>query len=393
MAGPVGRSRWLRWMVSSGIALAALGGLWIVLRPSAVTLESPLELSDVLRSEATGFARALAPRAFAFPSDHGPHPEFRTEWWYVTGNLEDSAGRAYGFQWTVFRNRLSPRPEPRGSAWATDTVYMGHFALTEISGCRFQAFERFSRGALGLAGAQARPVRVWIEDWELAASEAAAPPFRLRARQGEVGLDLSLLPGKPVVLQGENGFSRKGEEPGNASYYYSFTRLPASGVAVFGREERAVKGNVWMDREWSTSALSREQSGWDWFALQLSDETDLMAYVLRRRDGTVDPASSGSLVDSSGGMERLAAGDFDVEPLDRWTSPRTRVSYASGWRLRVPRLELDLRIEPRCRNQELDLAFRYWEGAVSVRGTRAGRAVEGLGYVELTGYEAPLRQE
>jgi predicted secreted hydrolase len=217
-------------------------------------------------------------------------------------------------------------------------------------------------------------------------AECAGASPRLHASEGDVALDLELSARKPVVLQGDRGLSRKGAEPGNASYYYSFTRMPASGTVRLGRETLAVSGEAWMDREWSTSGLGEGVQGWDWFAVQLNDGRELMLYRLRRRDGGVDPFSAGSLVAADGGVRRLDAGDVQVETLGQWTSPKSGVRYPSRWRVSVPKAELKLTLEPRLADQELNVGTRYWEGAVSVAGSAGDTPIAGQGYVELVGY-------
>lgn len=341
---------------------------------------------DALSTADTGFARAHAPRPLAFPDDHGSHPEFRTEWWYYTGNLSAADGRRYGYQLTFFRIGLAATRTPRGSRWAAHDAWMAHFAVTDVSAGRFHARHRLARGALDLAGAAARPFRVWLEDWSAAATDPAASSMRLVARDGDVALELDLRATKPPALQGDRGWSRKGAEPGNASYYYSLTRLDTRGHVSVGAERVAVAGTSWMDREWSTSALGAGQVGWDWFALQLDDGRDVMIYRLRRADGSADPFSAGSLVAADGTTTRLGAGDVGVEVLDWWTSSRTKVRYPARWRLSIPREDVTLEIAPRIAEQEWTEPVRYWEGAVAVRGTARTRPVAGEGYVELVGY-------
>jgi predicted secreted hydrolase len=246
---------------------------------------------------------------------------------------------------------------------------------------------RTNRGALDLAGAQGEPYRVWNGSW----SAEGWAPTRLRAAAGEAAgrfaIDLELQPGKPPVLQGDHGLSRKGPEPGNASYYYSLTRMPTAGTVRVGDTTFAVTGLAWMDREWSTSALSPEVVGWDWFALPLDDGSEVMLYRLRRRDGTTSPFSAGTLVDADGAGHPLSATEFAVAATSAWTSPRSGVRYASGWTVTVPGEGLELRVAPLLADQELDVGFRYWEGACSISGTRHGRTVAGRGYAELTGYD------
>lgn len=352
------------------------------------TPQASLSVAGALRAaDDRGYAKAVAPRDFIFPADHGPHPEFRTEWWYFTGNLETPEGRRFGFQLTFFRSALAPAMPPRKSAWAARQAWLAHFTVTDVAGGQFHSFERWSRSAIGLAGAQATPFRVWLQDWS--AEGGPVFPLRLRASQEEVGIDLLLQQGKPPVLQGDRGLSRKSAEPGNASYYYSLTRMPAAGTVRLAGDRLSVSGTAWMDREWSTSALGPDQVGWDWFSLQLSNGSELMLYRLRRGDGSADPASSGTVIGPAGNTRRLGLDGFAIESTGLWESPRSKARYPARWRLRVPSEQLDLTVTPLLADQELDVSFRYWEGAVEIEGTRAGRPVGGKGYVELTGYTEP----
>jgi predicted secreted hydrolase len=363
------------------VAIAAGFALW----PSSTRqpIQATVAVREALAEDRAGFARALTPRPMSFPEDHGPHPDFRMEWWYYTGNLKTSAGRHVGFQLTFFRVALSPTEESRSSAWATRQLYIAHFAVTDTAGGRFHAASRTSRAALGLAGAESAPFRVWVESWS---AEGEGGATRLRAQEGDIAIDLTVSPAKPVVLQGDRGLSPKGPEPGNAAFYYSLTRMPTQGTVRLGAETLEVSGEAWMDREWSTSALGAAVEGWDWFAVQLDDGRELMVYLLRRRDGTVDPFSAGTLVAADGSGRRLEAGDVRIETLGHWTSQRSGVRYPARWRLSVPSAELSLEIEPRLADQELMVGTRYWEGAVGVVGSSAGRGVAGQGYVELVGY-------
>ncbi|HEU5088087.1 MAG TPA: lipocalin-like domain-containing protein [Roseiflexaceae bacterium] len=329
-----------------------------------------------------GFARALEPRQFVFPQDHGPHPEFATEWWYYTGNLASADDRRFGYELTFFRFGLTPGQPQRASDWAANSIYMAHFALTDVAGKQFYAFERFSRGAAGLAGASGQPFRVWLENWQVDGQGADGTPMRLQARNGDLALDLTLAAGQGLVLQGDRGLSQKSAEAGNASYYYSFPRMPSRGTITVGGQSFEVQGDSWMDREWSTSALGANQVGWDWFALQLDDGRALMWYRLRLKDGGADPASSGLLIDADGSTRRLGRSDVTLEATGQWRSPATGITYPSAWRLHIPGERLELVVTPLLADQELRLTTTYWEGAVDVSGSVTGR-----GYVELTGYD------
>jgi len=330
-----------------------------------------------------GFARAEGPRSLVFPADHGSHPEFRTEWWYQTGNLATANGRRFGYELTFFRTALAAAPPARTSALAAHQVWMAHLAVTDVADSAFHAFERFARGAAGLAGATTAPLRLWVDDWQILAAGDDLLPLRLTARAGDVAIDLTLDPGKPIVLHGDGGFSRKTANAESASFYYSVTRAPTRGRIAIGPDEHELSGVSWIDHEWSTSVLSQRLVGWDWLALQLDDDTELMHFRVRHGDGTIDH-QGGTEVDASGTARRLT--DVDLEVTERWPSPRGGAIYPAAWRLRSPRAALDLELRPVLADQELMLGVRYWEGAVEVRGTRAGRAVVGVGYVELTGY-------
>lgn len=333
-----------------------------------------------------GYQRAYTPRPLVFPADHGPHPDFRTEWWYVTGNLMDDRSHAFGYQLTLFRLALTPTPAVADSAWRTNQIYMGHFAITDVAGQRHYNFERFSRAALGLAGAQATPFRVWLEDWSLQGNTDDAFPLRLHAQEQELGLDLVLESVKPLVLQGDQGLSQKSDEPGNASYYYSATRLRTQGTVVVGKQRFTVSGFSWLDREWSTSALGPEQSGWDWFALQLDDGRDLMLYRLRLKSGGMDPHSSGVLVAVNGDTRRLGHDKMEFTELKHWTNPDTGRRYPTHWQVRIPAENLELTVTPRLEDQEMRNSVHYWEGAVTVAGRAGTKPVDGQGYLEMTDY-------
>lgn len=331
-----------------------------------------------------GFERAYMPRPFEFPADHGPHRDFREEWWYVTGNLDGPEDRRFGFQITIFRHGLKRGTPKRESAWAAQDAYMAHFALTDVAGQSFTSFQRISRGAAGLAGAQAQPLKVWLEDWRIDATADGGFPWHIQAQQDGIGLSLELSPLKPVALHGEHGLSRKSVEAGNASYYYSMPRLKAAGTLRLNGQELPVGGLAWLDREWSTSMLADYQAGWDWFSLQLEDGMDVMFMQIRHKDGKADPMTSGTLIGADGSTTPLAREDVAIEILDSWESPKGG-RYPAHWRLKIKPSGRLLDIRPVLADQELRHDARYWEGAVDIRDAESGAQV-GRGYVELTGY-------
>lgn len=350
------------------------------------------ELADVLGGADTLHTRATGSRPFTFPVDHGPHPEFRTEWWYFTGTLMAEGGHEFGYQLTFFRSALTDSAsflralEGERSPWRTRHAFMAHFAVTDPGDARFHSAEKFARGAIGLAGAQGIPFRVWLDDWSVESMSASATfPVRLRARADDIALDLVLHQGKPVVLHGDRGLSRKGAEPGNASHYYSLTRMPARGTIRTRSGTHAVTGTSWLDREWSTSVLPPGVTGWDWLALQLEDSTELMVYRLRREDGTVDPFSAATFIASDGTARGFGADEFDMIPERVWRTA-DGVEYPVAWRIMLPALDLTVDVRAALDDQELNHAVRYWEGMVRAHGARAARPISGRGYLEMTGY-------
>lgn len=371
--------------------LAALAVALLLANFAALAQSRPderSELSDLLSADnSADFPKATAPRRFEFPRDHGPHPEFRNEWWYLTGNLDAADGRRFGFELTIFRFALTPRLVESASAWRSRQVYIAHFAVTDADGERFYVAERFSRGALGLAGARAKPFRVWIDDWQIAAvaDDTQREHWRLQAADDEFALSLQLVAAKPPVLNGNNGLSQKSAEAGNASYYYSITRWQTQGRLRLGGDEFTVSGLSWLDREWSSSALASDQQGWDWFALQLSDDSELMFYNLRKTDGSQDTYSGGTWVAADGTSRHLERDQVSVTVTKEWASPEGGI-YPAGWQIRIADLGLLLEVTPVLDDQELFTTVRYWEGAVDVTGTRGDERISGRGYVELTGY-------
>lgn len=363
----------------------ATGTLLLVLALGA-SASTPL---DLLRGDVSsqGFASVTAPRTFDFPRDHGVHPEFRHEWWYLTGQLDGVRGEHFGFELTFFRFALAPpAAQPRSdsdSAWRTKQLYLAHFAVTDLERGTFHYAERDSREALGLAGAQFAPWRIWVEDWSI--EDASPSTWALHAAAESYGLDLELRPLMAPVLNGEQGLSRKSGMAGAASYYYSIPRIAVRGKVLREGRALAVQGLAWLDREWGSGALAPDQQGWDWFAVQFKDGSSLMFYCLRRRDGSRDAYSAGTWVSPEGRVRPLANRDVQIEVGSHWSSPRGG-RYPASWQLQVPALALDVTVRPLLANQELATSPRYWEGAVEVTGQRASAGVSGRGYVELVGY-------
>jgi len=321
------------------------------------------------------------------PRDHATHPEYRIEWWYYTGNLADGNSRRFGFQLTCFRVGVRNRPE-NPSRWAVRDLFMAHLALSDLETGGFRFAERLNRAGPGWAGASTETYRVWNENWE--AGLGSDGRHRLRARDEDFGIDLELEPGRKPLLHGQAGLSRKGAQEGNASHYYSLTRMPTHGRIWIEGRKFEVSGLSWMDHEFGTSFLEPEQTGWDWFALQLDSGQDLMVFQLRRSDGLLDPHSSGTLLDVSGKARTLGRSDFSLEPVRTWRSPHSGARYPIQWRLSLPGQRLSLTVTAAQPDQELrtprSTQVTYWEGAVVVTGSHGADPITGRGYLEMTGY-------
>ena len=365
-------------------------------QPEYAAAAPPAAASPAGSPSVPGFAAALEPRRFEFPRDHGPHPDFRQEWWYMTGNLDAADGERFGFELTFFRVALVPQPTarsaeppavlaapaPAGSAWRAPEIYMAHFAVTDVARKRFRFEQKLSRGALALAGAQAEPLRVWLDDWAL---EESGGSWQLHAAQPGYSIDLVLEAQSAPVLNGEAGLSRKSDQAADATYYYSIPRLGVRGRLL--RDGRAIEvhGLGWLDREWGSGGLGPSEVGWDWFGLQLADGSTLMFYALRDRDGRHEAHSAGTWMAPDGDVRVLTDADVGIAVDGEWRNG-SGDRYPAGWHIRVPALTLDLRVRPVLADQELQTTPRYWEGAVDVSGERAGTSLGGRGYVELVGY-------
>ena len=310
-----------------------------------------------------GFEMPRPGRVFQFPRDHGAHPDYKTEWWYYVGHLKSASGESFGYQLTFFRVALrQPDPQAR-SAWSLNTIYFAHLALTDAARRTFAFRDKAGRGALGLSGAMVGAMKVWIDDWQ---AELQGDEFHLKALDRGVGLDLVLTPVKPPVLHGEGGYSRKSAKYDAASYYYSLPLLSTRGTITAAGHKLAVTGMSWMDHEFFTGAMAPNLSGWDWFSLQLEGGREVMLYLLRHHDGSVDPASSGTLIDPGGGARHLKLTDFQVKATDFWTSPHTHTKYPAGWEIIIPEAGYRLRLTPTLSDQEIrapaPAKVVYWEG-------------------------------
>jgi predicted secreted hydrolase len=371
-------------------------GKWnlIILGFFFVLLLTPIKI------HAEDFKRALPGKIFSFPQDHFSHPEFKTEWWYYSGHLQsqNKDKKSYGYQLTFFREGLK-RETKNQSKWAIQDLYFVHLAITDESRKKFEYREKLSRGSLGEAGASVfkkggEPFQVWVEDWSVDLKNPLMQDHLLKAGEKNLGIELVLVPQKEPVIHGQNGISQKAEGKGYASYYYSITRLKTTGKVFLENKEIPVEGNSWMDHEFGSNQLQENQVGWDWFSIQLENGVDLMFYQIRHRDGKTDPYSSGTIIFPDGKNQHLTKKDFQIDVLDQWKSPKGAAIYPSSWRVKVPAQEIELRLTPTVKNQELitkeSTQVTYWEGSVKVRGKYQGHPVIGMSYVELTGYAKPF---
>jgi predicted secreted hydrolase len=329
-----------------------------------------------LGESADGFARVTPGRQFAFPADHCPHPEFRIEWWYVTANLVDASGAAYGVQWTLFRQAMASGVLIEG--WANQQVWMGHAAVT--SAATHHVAETFARGGVGQANVIAAPFQAWIDAWQMRGLDGfdaqTAAPLELKAAAADFRYALQLEADRPLVLQGDHGYSRKSDR-GQASYYYSQPFFTVSGTITIDGKPIEVTGHAWMDREWSSQPLAADQTGWDWFSLHLPDDQKLMLYRLRQKDGREN--LFGNWITSDGRSTEIAAPGNSIAP--------TAVTEIAGrrlptsWRVSLPAHGLAIETTPLNPNSWMGTSFPYWEGPIRFTGSHAG-----IGYLEMTGY-------
>ncbi|MDU9032704.1 lipocalin-like domain-containing protein [Pseudomonas corrugata] len=328
-----------------------------------------------LGGEAVAFAPVVPGRVFGFPADHGVHQGYRIEWWYVTANLKDAEGREFGVQWTLFRNALSGGSQADG--WRNQTIWLGHAAVT--SATVHHAAERYARGGVGQAGVRAVPFEAWIDDWQFTTQASGTDPLadmQLKARDPHFRYELRLTSTRPLVLQGDKGFSQKSEQ-GQASYYYSQPFFQTSGQLEIDGQRYTVSGPAWLDREWSSQPLTANQTGWDWFSLHLDSGEQVMLYRMRHKEGS--PYLTGTWIDAQGKAQPLHAADIELVPLD--TAQVAGRSMPVRWSIKIPGKQVEITTRALNPNAWMALRIPYWEGPVQVSGSHGGS-----GYLEMTGY-------
>lgn len=339
-----------------------------------------------LFAQARTYRQALPGYKYEFPRDHGSHEDFKTEWWYYTGHLQSESGKNYGYELTFFRQAVEHDSSIKGNA--PRNIYLAHFAMTDKTTGKFEYFEKMSRSGLPVAGAESGLLAVHNQGWS---AEQLGDKFVLRADAEGKGIRLLLTAAKGPVIHGKDGVSQKASCKGCASHYYSMTRLKTEGIVIAdGKHERVTSGWSWMDHEFGSNQLTDEQIGWDWYSVQLDNNSELMIYVMRRRDGSIDKNSSGTIIGADGGVIHLAKDDFSIKAKSRWTSPKSKGVYPMGWSIEVPKHKIKLVLDPTIEEQELitkrSTGVTYWEGSANISGDVDGKPVKGQGYVEMTGY-------
>jgi predicted secreted hydrolase len=350
-------------------------------------LPSPLRSNEPYQ-----YQLALPGYHYSFPHDHFNHPNFQTEWWYYTGNLQSPDGHNFGFELTFFRQAFSRVPA-KNSAWDAQDLYFAHLALSDLDGGHFYHAERANRSGPGIAGASETTNRIWNGNWQILWKDSANQ--QLQAIDNQFEFHFTLHSEKPPIINGENGVSQKSEGAGYASHYISLTRLITNGEILLNNKKFQVTGTSWMDHEFFTRQLAPNQTGWDWSSLQLNDNSELMLYRIRRSDGSVDPFSAGTFTDAQGHSIHLRASDFTLQPAkETWTSPASHAIYPIHWQIAIPKLSITLEAKTRLANQELASTNNpvptYWEGAIQLTGTRNNEPIQGVGYLEMTGYNHPV---
>jgi predicted secreted hydrolase len=336
------------------------------------------------------FKQALPGYRYEFPRDYFSHPEYGTEWWYYTGNVADAKGKRFGFELTFFRVGVDRSKEASAADGLAD-LFMAHLALSDLDGGGYYHAQRMNRPAW--AGVDESHGQIWNGNWSVSWH---GDDQELRGIDPRFSFLLLAHPEKPVVVHGEDGVSQKAAGAGHASHYFSFTRMKTTGTIELNGKSYVVSGLSWMDHEFFTQSLGPAQVGWDWFSVQLDDNTELMLYALRRADGSTDPYSSGTYVDAQGKARHLRFGEFTLTPKgERWSREGSAVKYPVEWEIAVPSLGLDLGLSTPLKQQEFfgdkQFATNYWEGAVELSGKRGGADIHGVGYLEMTGYDKPVR--
>jgi len=338
------------------------------------------------------YRAALPGYRYEFPRDHFNHPDFQTEWWYYTGNLKSADGHRFGFELTFFRQGVD-RDSKTTSAWDVRDLYVAHLALSDLDGGKFLLTERTNRAGPGIAGVNELDGRIWNGNWQVA---WRGDDQVLQAIDERFSLHFILQSAKPPVIHGESGVSQKAEGPGRASHYISLTRLSTSGEIQLGGRKFQVMGTAWMDHEFFTHQLGADQIGWDWMSIQLHDNTELMLFHIRRSDGSIDGYSAGTFVDDRGNTTHLRKNEFTLEPIGpMWTSPDTHSVYPLRWKVSIPKLGIALECSTSLPAQELassaGLLPAYWEGAMVFDGHKREAPIGGVGYLEMTGYDRPIK--
>ena len=338
------------------------------------------------------YKEALPGYRYTFPRDHFNHPDYQTEWWYYTGNVSSADGHRFGFELTFFRQGVDRGTKSSG-AWDVRDLYLAHFALSDLDGGQFLHVERTNRAGPGIAGVSEADRRIWNGNWQVLWQGNTQV---LQAIDEGFSIHLTLSSAKPPVIHGTNGVSQKSEGPGRASHYISLTRLITTGVIGLGGQQFQVAGTTWMDHEFFTHQLDADQVGWDWISMQFADNTELMLFQIRRKDGSIDPHAAGTFVNGHGDTIHLGKDEFTMEPTDSgWTSPATRGVYPLHWKISIATLGLVLESSTSLPSQELSstagLAPTYWEGSIVLHGSKQGTPLVGVGYLEMTGYDHPVK--
>lgn len=341
----------------------------------------------LLPSDARTFKQALPGYQFQFPRDFASHEDFKTEWWYYTGHLKGDNGQTYGYELTFFRTGVNETKAGDTHPWKLDDIYFTHFAVSDLQKKKFVYFEKMNRGGIGPADASSENLAVKNENWFV---EQLGDRTILRADGGGYSIHLALDSQKPPAVHGKDGVSQKASCKGCASHYFSQTRLATSGYLYVDKKPVKVTGLSWMDHEFGSNQLTSEQVGWDWYSIQLNNNTEIMLYVMRNNTGGIDTNSSGTVIYPDGKTKHLQLADFSVKALDHWLSPKTKGNYPMGWSVEIPSLKCKLKVTPAFPEQELattkSTGVTYWEGASKVDGTINDAKIDGEAYVEMTGY-------